>query len=76
MIDLFQERSTNEVYAFFWSLSCLQGAYGNERCLAVDSHGQARGTKTYTRCANYKRIHPRLKAWSSVGLAFSGTREY
>lgn len=32
MIDLFQERLTNEVHAFFWSLSCLQGAYGNERC--------------------------------------------
>lgn len=32
MIDLFHERLTNEVHAFFWSLSCLQGAYGNERC--------------------------------------------
>jgi hypothetical protein len=39
----------------------------------VDSHGQARGTKTYTLSANNKRIHPRLKAWSSAWLAsFSG----
>jgi hypothetical protein len=43
----------------------------NQLCIEyVDSHGQACGTKTYTRCANYKRIRPRLKAWSSVGLAF------
>ena len=32
--------------------------------LTVDSHGQARGTKTYALSANDKRIHPCLKAWS------------
>lgn len=32
MIDLFHERLTNEVRAFLVALSCLQGAYGNERC--------------------------------------------
>jgi hypothetical protein len=36
---------------------------------SVDSHGQARGTKTYTLSANNKRIHSRLKAWSSAWFA-------
>jgi len=34
--------------------------------LIVDSHGQARGTQIYTLHVNDKRIHTRLKAWSSA----------
>ena len=41
---------------------------------SVDSHGQARGTKIYTLRVDKKRIHPRLKTWSSAWLASSGTR--
>jgi len=35
----------------------------------MDSHGQTRGAKIYTLRVYDKRIHPRLKAWSSVCLA-------
>jgi len=45
--------------------------YWQKTYMGVDSHGQARGTETYTRCANFKRIHPRLKTWPLCGLRIS-----
>ena len=53
-----------------WDLGC----FFCKDCRLVDSHGQARGTKIYMLRMDNKRIHPRLKAWSSVWLASSGTR--
>jgi len=47
---------------------------GGNNNTTVDSHGQTRGTKIYTLRVDNEHIHPRLKVWFSVWLAFSGTR--